>query len=594
MGRTPMDTESALQNQFDWQEICRRNWIVGIPYLQPNTDKYMTKIAVPVRARGKKCKSVTAALEFNPVHMFMESNRFLDSGYLVILDGNNQVITTNYKDIDPDRESSITQQFASVAGKTPQKEIIIKDSAQTEYIATWAPLQEIKGIIISLYPKSIILKRAGTMRQMILLEIVAAVAIAFVLAALAKKVILKPMKAVQTLVTNLQEGQYGQQIAVQGNDEFAELLNSFNLISTQLKTLNQTKQEQIQTEQTKTKAIIDSLADGIIVVNQEMEVILANPMALDILNEPFKPGDMLSGSTSAIATVMADIFSRAFVKEGEVFYGELNFGTDLPGRQQTIEVLANGVRRENGVLIGMVAVLRDITHEKEMDRMRSNISSLLSHEIKNPLASIIGMSEIIATDSDVDQVTVNNFCNSIFKHSKRIQDLVNDFLNLSRLEDGSMSIKRELLNLKQLIEETLMEHEFQLNQKNLTIKLHMPDDDLLVVGDKRLLKQAFINLISNSIKYNKENGRIDIIGGKTKKTYRLVFSDSGIGIKDDEIPKIFHRFYRIRNEETANIEGTGLGLPFVKEIIDRHGGQILVESKQMQGSRFIIDLPRRT
>jgi signal transduction histidine kinase len=148
--------------------------------------------------------------------------------------------------------------------------------------------------------------------------------------------------------------------------------------------------------------------------------------------------------------------------------------------------------------------------------------------------------------------------------------------------------------LKQLVEETLLEQEFQLNQKNISIKLHMPDDDLLIVGDKKLLKQAFINLISNSIKYNKENGRIDIIGGKTKKTYRLVFSDTGIGIKEDEIPKIFHRFYRIRNDETASIEGTGLGLPFVKEIIDRHGGQILVESKHTQGSRFIIDLPRRT
>ena len=100
-------------------------------------------------------------------------------------------------------------------------------------------------------------------------------------------------------------------------------------------------------------------------------------------------------------------------------------------------------------------------------------------------------------------------------------------------------------------------------------------------------------MITNGIKYNRENGKIDIIGGKTQKTFRLIFADTGIGIKEEEVSKIFQRFYRIRSEETANIEGSGLGLPFVKEILDRHGAQILVESKQMQGSRFIIDFPRR-
>jgi signal transduction histidine kinase/DNA-binding response OmpR family regulator len=240
---------------------------------------------------------------------------------------------------------------------------------------------------------------------------------------------------------------------------------------------------------------------------------------------------------------------------------------------------------------GQVAVLHDITHFKELDRVKSEFIATASHDLKNPITSVLGYAEMLALAGPLNE-TQTEFAGRIRRAAKQMHELVLDLLDLARVDLG-VDLKKEPCNLFGLLRGVADEFLPQAEAKgqSLTLRPEAPAAPLGVVGDSSRLQQVARNLIGNAIKYTPPGGQITVSAEARGAMAHVTVQDTGIGIPSADLPFIFDRFYRVQTDETRDIEGNGLGLAIVKAIVEQHGGQMCVESVVSQGSRFTFALP---
>jgi len=215
----------------------------------------------------------------------------------------------------------------------------------------------------------------------------------------------------------------------------------------------------------------------------------------------------------------------------------------------------------------------------------------VSHELKTPLTSIKGFVETLLGGALDDKENNRNFLKIIQDHAERLDSLVNDLLSLSHLESKEIMLKKTNFNLKQQVEGVISGFRSQLKKKNIEIKNELPAD-ISVTADKNRLEQVVTNLIDNAIKFNKEKGFVRIFGEEINGKVKITVEDSGIGIPEKDIPRIFERFYRVDKARSRELGGTGLGLSIVKHIVELHSGSVGVESTEGFGSKFWFSLPK--
>ncbi|MBF8265298.1 MAG: sensory box protein [Dehalococcoidia bacterium] len=239
---------------------------------------------------------------------------------------------------------------------------------------------------------------------------------------------------------------------------------------------------------------------------------------------------------------------------------------------------------------GIGAILRDITREREIDKIKTDFISIASHELRTPMTVIYGFVELLLT-TKVSAENQRVWLTRVHKESQRMNDIVEDLLNISRIESGRLSFKFEPVSVRALIKQ--ITDEFKPICKIHTFYLHIPADFPELWADARLTTQVLYNLIDNAIKYSPKGGAISISASIAKETNQGIVSvtDKGIGIPPDEIPRLFTRFHRIPRDETLAIRGTGLGLAIVKQLVEMMNGKVWVESQLNQGSTFSIALP---
>jgi len=228
---------------------------------------------------------------------------------------------------------------------------------------------------------------------------------------------------------------------------------------------------------------------------------------------------------------------------------------------------------------------------EELNELKSEFISNISHELRTPLASIIGFSETVASDPEMPEEMKSEFIQVIIQEGKRLAKLINDILDLSKIEGGKIDLSLTDVEITSMIKEVIAGFKKQLLSKKLVLTSDIPDEQVIVYADKERMSQVFYELIDNAIKYTKEGGRITIVGQNLYREFELIISDTGIGIPEKDIPYVFQKFYRA-NMPGAESPGTGLGLVFVKQIVELHKGLVLVQSEVNRGSSFIIKLPK--
>jgi len=342
-----------------------------------------------------------------------------------------------------------------------------------------------------------------------------------------------------------------------------------------------------------TEAIIYSLHDAVIVIDEFDRLLMANEAAgklfnFDFINSQFKPIDSLIVPDKQ---EFVDFLRQSRQSEVEATRHEIEFLQDE--RLKVLDCIISCVYDDRQQVCGVAAVLHDITREKEIQRMKSDFVSHVSHELKTPLASITACSEMLMDGEAEDEETKIQFYSVIQNQAKRLNRLIEDILNISRIESGLIKIEKSPMSLTIIIEEQLQMIKSYAEEKEIEIITQTPIIHDVVYADKDMISQVIVNLLSNAVKYTPRGGsvRIDTLVDETSGVAQVTVSDTGVGIPKDEIEHVFDKFYRV-SANSNQAKGTGLGLNLVKQIIEKvHKGRVFVISEPNVGSTFGFELP---
>ncbi len=263
------------------------------------------------------------------------------------------------------------------------------------------------------------------------------------------------------------------------------------------------------------------------------------------------------------------------------------------GGEHPIFAMAAPIKNNDGTLMGIVVVFRDVSREREIDRMKTDFVSSVSHELRTPLTSIKAYTATILRDPNMPEQTQRQFLTVINGESNRLQSLVEDLMEISRIESGTMNIVTQSLDVATVLDKIITALKPTVSEKNIKLETNIDDGLGHLQADESKIESVITNLISNAIKFTPEQGRITISAKQIQEEIAISVKDSGMGIPKEDLPKIFNRFYRV-NRPGTQIQGTGLGLAIVSEIVKAHGGRIDVMSELNQGTTFTVVLPIET
>ena len=353
----------------------------------------------------------------------------------------------------------------------------------------------------------------------------------------------------------------------------------------------------IATEKSKIKTIINCMGDGVLVCDRDSCMVLTNPAASRMLkiSETSLLGNFLSECNlpSELSKTMEESLQTRDTGYISVSQ-ELSSGD--PG-EIFLRAHTASVRNDIGEVMGSVTVLQDISHLKELDKMKSEFIAMVAHELRAPIAAVEQQLTVILNKMAGELTEKQEQLLSRAKErTKGLLNLIKDLLDLSKIEAGKMVQYKEPLSLQEVIQRVvdLMRAEAENKKIDLEFSASSKMLMLMIHADRNSMEGIFTNLISNGIKYTPEGGKVWITLGEEGGFVKATVSDTGIGIKKEDLPRIFDKFYRVKTAETRQIVGTGLGLSIVKSIVDAHLGSISVESEEGGGTTFTVFLPKES
>jgi PAS domain S-box-containing protein len=351
------------------------------------------------------------------------------------------------------------------------------------------------------------------------------------------------------------------------------------------------KMLELVNERSRLRTIIGCMADGVLVANLEGRLVLWNASSVkmlkskgfDIAGEPLEYYISNKPLIAAIKEVLSS--------EDKDF---TMVSREIPAQDQKIILMAKiaPVRDEDGKILGAVTVLRDITELKEINKIKSQFVSMVAHELRAPMAAIKGWLEVVLSgEAGGDEEQQKKWLHRAMDRSDSLLALVNDLLVINRMETGKLARKMEPIKLNDVISKIVDFLRPEAEKQKVSIEIPLTEDLPPIQADVKDMEKLFTNLISNAIKYNRENGTVVIQGEADGGFVLYRIKDTGIGISSEHLSRIFDDFYRADDERTKKITGTGLGLTIAKKIVNSHFGRIEVESEPEKGSQFSVYLP---
>ncbi|MEJ2725861.1 MAG: response regulator [Deltaproteobacteria bacterium] len=341
-------------------------------------------------------------------------------------------------------------------------------------------------------------------------------------------------------------------------------------------------------EKSRLKTIIHCMGNGVLVTNRNLEVVLHNPALMRLLevpgsqDKPFPLSEIISDQ--ALTNTLKQILAGES-KEHEAAVQEIRAGNHV------LRSVSAPVLGPEGSVVGSVTVLENISAFKQLDRMKSDFLNMVAHELRSPLVAIRQMNHVLIEGRAGPLGEKQQ--NFVTKGSKRIDgllDLINDLLDLAKIEEGQWVQRQVPTDLGQIIEECITLLEPRAREQGLTLS-HVCQNLKPVTADPKSMEEIFNNLVTNAISYSPEGGEVSVRAKGLGEYIEITVEDTGVGIPPEELPKIFDRFYRVKHPKTRQVIGTGLGLAIVKGAVEAHHGSIDVESTLGKGTTFRVLLP---
>ncbi|OPH46768.1 PAS domain-containing sensor histidine kinase [Paenibacillus ferrarius] len=397
---------------------------------------------------------------------------------------------------------------------------------------------------------------------------------------------IEKMTKVAQQITNMN---YESRVPAYSNDEVGQLGQAINRMSESL----QLQMARIQENERRLQGVMENMMSGIMMIDRDERITLLNPSAEYILG--FSSQELL-GKRYNEAKQQLDftkliqecIETREPIRDEMIFY--------YPA-ERILDIHLSPIAHEDEEWSGVLIVIHDITAVRRLERMRSEFVANVSHELKTPIAAVKGFAETLLAGALNDKETAVSFLQIIFDESERLNRLIGDILELSKIESKRIPMNFSPIYLPEFLERSLSVLRKEAEKKHIELTMQV-DDDVYIEADEDRLRQIIINLLSNGISYTHDGGKVkvrveplDMNADGDYERLRLIVSDTGMGIPKKDLPRIFERFYRVDKARSRSSGGTGLGLSIVKHLVELHKGTIRVDSEVGIGTKFTIELP---
>ncbi|MEW9698330.1 two-component system histidine kinase PnpS [Paenibacillus sp. SI8] len=401
--------------------------------------------------------------------------------------------------------------------------------------------------------------------------------------------ITRPIEKITSVAQQITNMNYESRVPSYSNDEVGQLGQAINRMSESL----QQQMERIQENERRLQGVMENMMSGIMMIDREERIMLLNPSAEYILG--FSAQELLGKKYNEAKQqfeftklIQECIETREAIRDEMIFY--------YPA-ERILDINLNPIAHEDEEWSGVLIVISDITAVRRLERMRSEFVANVSHELKTPIAAVKGFAETLLAGALNDKETAVSFLQIIFDESERLNRLIGDILELSKIESKRIPMQFSPVYLPEFLEKSLSVLRKEAEKKHIELSLQV-DDDIYIEADEDRLRQIFINLLSNGISYTQEGGKVkvrveplEMNADGDYERLRFVVSDTGIGIPKKDLPRIFERFYRVDKARSRSSGGTGLGLSIVKHLVELHKGSIRVDSEVGVGTKFTIELP---
>jgi two-component system phosphate regulon sensor histidine kinase PhoR len=412
------------------------------------------------------------------------------------------------------------------------------------------------------------------------LALVIGLLVAWILGTRLARSLVEPIDELTRVASQMSAGNLNIGVRPRGPDEVGQLGEMFNRMADRLRATITT----LSAEQTKLAAIVAGMVDGVVATDRNGEIVLANRAATDLLGWPPVTGD--GAPPAAPGPRLRAILDDA-AGDGRITAEEL---PPSETGDRLVEVHCAPILGDAGRPVGAVAGLRDVTDLRRLERLRRELTANVSHELRTPLTSIKGFAETLLGGAMRDEVTCRRFLEIIDKEANRLVKLVDDLLDLSRLESQRISLELARVDVGDLVADTLTRLRPLAGSRDL--QLRPADAEVTVLADRDRLAQVLMNLLDNAIKFTPEDGRIAVGWRTVNGEVEVTVADTGPGISAADLPHVFERFYKADRARPAVPGGSGLGLAIAKHIVEAHGGRIRVASTPGAGTTFAFTVPR--
>lgn len=418
--------------------------------------------------------------------------------------------------------------------------------------------------------------------------LVAGLIILFVVAALISYRIAlgltRPLEKITQVAKRIKNMDYRARVDVQKNDEIGELGHAINAMAESL----QIQMTRIRQNENHLQSVLSNMINGIVMMDASGSILIMNERAEQILGISAakligRHYREMKQQFELSQLIIEGFETKSHIHEEITFYYPEERLLEL-----NIVPIYQGSSSDLG---GVLLVLQDVSAIRRLERMRSEFVANVSHELKTPIAAVKGFAETLLGGAVKDEETTKAFLGIIYDESERLNRLIGDILELSKIESRRAPLILSPVDIKQFMTNTIAILEVSADQKQIEVNLTSPEE-LYMEGDEDRLRQIFVNLLSNAISYTPEGGKIFVnISLTEQEKVQITIKDTGIGIPEKDLPRIFERFYRVDKARSRGSGGTGLGLSIVKHLVEMHRGTITVESAVGEGTTFTLELP---
>ncbi len=411
-----------------------------------------------------------------------------------------------------------------------------------------------------------------------------ALAVSFILGVVLTRTITVPIKEVTGQARDMAGGDFSRKIEVQTSDEIGRLGETFNYLAEQLShTIGE-----MSSEKSKVEAIINNMSDGVAALNGKGYLIQINPSAQRLINNlNLKIPALNCSGFSLLRSLIGSEETRRFIRNQKPLTAEIS----SQDPDCTMQVKIAPFKIDKGKLDGTLIVLHDITRERELTRRQEEFVADVSHELRTPLATVKSYVDTLLDGAAEEPEVRNRFLKVLSKETERMVSMIKDLLVLSQMDSGRVDWQKTEVDLKDLALEAVDQAKQKLSLKLPQINVLVNSDFYRVSVDRDKVMRVFSNLLNNALKYTAPEGKINISAKGQGRFIKVLIEDNGSGIPEDELPRVFERFYRVEKNRSRDYGGTGLGLSIARKVVEAHGGKIWIDSSTGLGTRVWFTLP---